>query len=79
MQDAARRPARFERVELVEQGREYCYAAEHKGVVPEILEGLLQERRDVKALIKRELDPAMKIIYDLRQKAIKVAANAFCE
>ena len=49
----------------------------HKGVVPEILENLLAERREVKALIAQETDESMRIILDLRQKSIKIAANAF--
>ena len=55
----------------------YVTTNHHKGVVPEILENLLAERREVKALIAQETDESMRIILDLRQKSIKVAANAF--
>ena len=73
-----------ESINLAAQNREYSFvvASQHKGVVPEILETLLQERKDVKVLLRQATsngDRAMMVIYDLRQKAIKVAANAFCE
>ena len=55
----------------------FVVADEHKGVVPEILENLLAERREVKALLRDERDEVMRTILDLRQKAIKIAANAF--
>ncbi len=55
----------------------YVTSDHHKGVVPEILENLLAERREVKGLIKDEADESMRIILDLRQKSIKIAANAF--
>jgi DNA polymerase delta subunit 1 len=55
----------------------YVTADTHKGVVPEILENLLAERKEVKALLRDETDDSMRVILDLRQKSIKVAANAF--
>ena len=57
----------------------YVTADTHKGVVPEVLENLLAERKEVKQLLKNERDDDMRTILDLRQKAIKVAANAFCK
>ena len=68
-----------ESVGLPDQHREYGFvvASSHKGVVPEILETLLRERQEVKAKIRNTRDPSMRVIYDLRQKALKIAANAF--
>ena len=43
------------------------------------VENLLAERKIVKKLLKDERDEDMRTILDLRQKAIKVAANAFFE
>jgi DNA polymerase delta subunit 1 len=78
IRQAVAQPA-HETVALPEQGKEYSFVSkdQHKGVVPEILEMLLEERADVKLMLRDELDPAMRVIYDLRQKALKVAANAF--
>ncbi|KAI9467472.1 hypothetical protein BX667DRAFT_510576 [Coemansia mojavensis] len=48
-----------------------------KGVIPEILEHLIQSRKEVKKNLKQEEDEVMKIILDKRQYAYKVCANSF--
>lgn len=47
------------------------------GLLPSILEGLMRERRDVKARLKTEKDPDRRGYYDRLQFAIKILMNAF--
>lgn len=47
-----------------------------KGVLPEILEGLLSARAKARALIKEEKDELTKNVLNCRQLALKVSANS---
>ena len=46
------------------------------GVLPKVLRSLIAKRREVKALMKKELDPKKKQSYDTRQMALKLTANS---
>lgn len=47
-----------------------------KGLLPEILESLLQQRSKAKLDLKNEKDPARKAVLDGRQLALKISANS---
>jgi DNA polymerase delta subunit 1 len=60
-------------------GPQECYFASadvKPGVLPQMLIHLLEERVEVKNLMKSTNDPVQKLVLDGRQRAIKVAANA---
>ena len=46
------------------------------GILPEILNDLLQERKRVKKLMQSELDPFKKSILNSKQNALKITANS---
>ena len=48
-----------------------------KGLIPQLEHKLVAERRAVRARIKTEKDPIMCIVYEQRQKSIKVVCNSF--
>lgn len=48
-----------------------------KGLIPQLEHKLVAERRSVRARIKTEKDPIMRVVYEQRQKAIKVVCNSF--
>lgn len=54
----------------------FKYYKKRKGIVPSILEGLLNRRVAVKNKLKEEKDPIKKIVLDQRQLALKVRANS---
>ncbi|KAJ3452810.1 intein-containing DNA polymerase delta catalytic subunit precursor [Anaeramoeba flamelloides] len=47
-----------------------------KGILPEILNGLLQARKVAKGFLKKEKDPFKKSVYNARQLALKISANS---
>lgn len=56
-----------------------CRYAKHKnklGIIPEILQELLTERKITKKLMEKETDPFRKKILDGKQNALKVTANS---
>ena len=61
-------------------GKKVCRFAQfpdnEKGILPKILMFLLKTRKDTKKLMKKELDPFKKEIYDGQQLAYKVTANS---
>jgi DNA polymerase elongation subunit (family B) len=64
----------------VKSGVEVCRYAQfpdgNKGILPRILQFLLQTRKDTKKLMKKETDPFKKEVYDGQQLAYKVTANS---
>ena len=46
------------------------------GVLPAEIKKLVDSRRKVKSLLKREEDPEKRMQYDIRQKALKLTANS---
>ncbi|GAB5365042.1 hypothetical protein AAMO2058_001022400 [Amorphochlora amoebiformis] len=58
------------------QAKAYRFAQKPKGILPVILRDLIQRRGIVKSHLKNATDPRERIIYDARQKALKVCANA---
>lgn len=46
------------------------------GVLPSVIRHLVQRRRQVKNIMKKERDPAKKTQLDIRQKALKILANS---
>lgn len=48
-----------------------------KGIIPSILEDLIQQRRAVKEKLKGKLDPIEALTFSEREKAIKVTSNSF--
>ena len=50
--------------------------ASETGVLPRLIGMLVARRRDVKALLKAEKDPARRTQLDIRQKALKIMANS---
>ena len=55
---------------------EYTYVKHFKGIIPKILDKLLETRYQTKKKMKQEKDPNKKKILDARQLAIKVSANS---
>lgn len=61
-----------------------CYfvkSSVRKGILPEILEALLNARKKAKADLKKETDPFKRKVLDGRQLALKISANSvygFC-
>ena len=56
-----------------------CRYARHKeklGIIPEILQELLSERKITKKLMEKETDPFKRSILDGKQSALKVTANS---
>lgn len=47
-----------------------------KGLLPTILESLMNERSNVKAQLKKEKDDFEKVVLDKRQNALKISANS---
>lgn len=58
------------------EGHAFLLASYKKGLLPTILENLLVKRREVKAQIKKTLDPRERDILDSFQLALKLNANA---
>jgi len=48
-----------------------------KGLLPQLEHKMVASRRAVRALLKTEKDPIMRIVYHQRQLAIKVVCNSF--
>ena len=46
------------------------------GILPRVIRNLVEKRKQVKALLKKEIDPARRLQYDIRQKALKLTANS---
>jgi len=53
------------------------FSKEKKGLIPSILEFLIEKRKVVKEILKNEKDDILKSVYDKRQFAYKVATNSF--
>jgi DNA polymerase alpha subunit A len=46
------------------------------GHLPKVIKGLVDRRREVKSLLKKERDPNLRQQLDIRQKALKLTANS---
>lgn len=46
------------------------------GIIPEVLQGFLSQRKAVKNLMNAESDPEKKLILDKRQNALKISGNS---
>lgn len=57
-------------------GHFFVKAHVRKGLLPEILDGLLNQRAKAKIDLKNEQDPAKKAVLDGRQLALKISANS---
>jgi len=70
-------PSRFEKTKV---GKMVCrwaqFPDDKKGIMPSILEELLQARKNTRKLIKSEPDPFIQNILDKRQLGYKVTANS---
>ena len=49
---------------------------ELQGVLPKVIQKLVQKRKQVKSLLKNEKNEAQKKNLDIKQKAIKLIANS---
>lgn len=47
-----------------------------EGILPKVIKELVQQRKVVKNLLKKERDPNKRAEYDIRQKALKLTANS---
>ena len=47
-----------------------------QGILPRVIRNLVEKRKQVKSLLKKEHDPLRKKLYDIRQRAIKLTANS---
>jgi DNA polymerase alpha subunit A len=54
----------------------YPDSSSHPGVLPRVIKNLVDRRRSVKDLLKKERDPAVRQQLDIRQKALKLTANS---
>jgi DNA polymerase I len=59
------------------QGREFIARDKYKGIVPRILEGLLEKRQILKAKAKKAKGPEDFRILDMTQWAVKILLNSF--
>ena len=57
-----------------EVGHRIC--KERKGFIPEVLEGLVSKRLEIKKKLKEERDESVKKMLDIEQKALKILANS---
>ncbi|UYV69935.1 POLD1 [Cordylochernes scorpioides] len=57
-------------------GNNFVKSSIRKGLLPEILENLLQARKKAKEDLKKETDPLRKKVLDGRQLALKISANS---
>lgn len=48
----------------------------HKCVLPRVIKSLVDQRREVKRLMKSERDPSQLSLLEIRQKALKLTANS---
>lgn len=64
-------------VEMSPSGAKFVQKSVHKGIMPEILEELLNERIATKKLMKQTDDPAEKDYLDAKQNAMKILLNSF--
>lgn len=66
------------KITFTEQDEEFVYyfKKEPQGVLPTILQTLLQARKDVRKRLKTEQDPLMRIVLEKRQLSYKVSANS---
>jgi DNA polymerase alpha subunit A len=46
------------------------------GVLPKVIKNLVDRRREVKNILKKERDPVKQKQLDIRQKALKLTANS---
>ena len=61
---------------VIINNKKYRFAKNPKGVVPNLLEKLISNRKETKNSIKKEKDDLAKIILDRRQWAYKISANS---
>lgn len=54
----------------------YKFVKEPKGIIPQLLEQLINQRDEVRKRQKYEKDPVAKIVLDRRQLALKISANS---
>ena len=54
----------------------YKFVKEPKGIVPRMVEYLINTRDQVKAQLKQEKNPIARIVLDQRQLALKISANS---
>jgi DNA polymerase alpha subunit A len=47
-----------------------------QGILPRVIKNLVERRKDVKNMLKKERDPMVKQQLDIRQKALKLTANS---
>lgn len=47
------------------------------GILPQVLKTLVERRRQVKAMLKKETNPTSRQRLDIRQQALKLTANRF--
>lgn len=57
-------------------GARFVHSSTRTGLLPKILEGLLNRRNQAKAMITTDPDPAHKRMYNSRQLQLKVIANS---
>jgi DNA polymerase I len=58
-------------------GLKYRFTKERKGFIPQILEGLIARRAEIKRRIRETKDKAERRILDVQQSALKILANSF--
>ena len=62
---------------IYKDGKPIGFRTDVKGVLPAVIEQMLNERRRVKKLMKEEKDPILRDGYDKYQYAFKTVTNAF--
>lgn len=56
--------------------RRFRFLKQPKGILPQIIENLLNARRDTRAVLKNEQDPLVRVVLNQQQLAFKVSANS---
>jgi DNA polymerase elongation subunit (family B) len=74
--DTVKRAGSKKSKKVICAARRYKFLKEPLGVVPTMLQNLLNARDAVKALMKKEKDETMGIVLNCKQLALKVSANS---
>ena len=61
---------------LICQKRRYRFLKEPKGILPTIIQELLDKRKATRRILATETDPAVRLVLNQRQLAYKVSANS---
>jgi len=74
--DLGEDPEKKTKIKIIHRRYKFIKAEHKKGILPELVSYLIDERNRVKKQMKAATNPTMKVILDMRQKGLKVSANS---